>query len=105
MIRGTTPMIRMNVTNGGELDLTQVEDIYVTLRQGSTIITKKDGLEVDAQSVGFSFTQRESLKLKEGPAEVQINWVYVDPEDNVNRRAATRIQKIEISGQLLDEVI
>lgn len=105
MIRGTTPLIHLNIINGGELNLASVEDLYVTLRQGSTIITKQNDLVVDAQGVGFSFTQRESLKLKEGPAEVQINWTYTDPNDNIKRRAATRIQRIEISGQLLDEVI
>lgn len=105
MIRGTTPLIHMNIINGGELDLTEAEDLYITLRQGNTVITKRDELVIDAQSVGFSFTQRESLRLKEGPAEVQVNWIYVDPEDNVKRRAATRIQRIEIGGQLLDEVI
>lgn len=105
MIRGTTPLIHMNIINGGELDLTDAEGLYITLRQGNTVITKRDQLVIDAQGVSFSFTQRESLRLKEGPAEVQVNWIYVDPEDNVKRRAATRIQRIEIGGQLLDEVI
>ena len=105
MIRGTTPTICMNITNGGELDLTKAEDLYITLRQGQKMITKKDSVTVEAQSVSFSFTQREALSLKEGPADVQINWTYKDAVDGTTRRAATRINQIEISRQLLEEVI
>lgn len=105
MIRGTTPTICMNIVNGGELDLTRASDLYVTLRQGQTVITKKEGVKADAQSVSFSFTQREALKLHEGSAEVQINWTYRDAVDRSKRRAATRVAEIQISRQLLDEVI
>lgn len=105
MIRGTTPTIHMNITNGGDLDLTEAEELYVTIRQGNIVITKRDELEIVAQGVGFSFTQRESLRLKEGPADVQINWIYKDAADGKTRRAATRIKQIEISRQLLEEVI
>lgn len=105
MIRGTTPTITMNITNGGDLDLTKAEDLYVTLRQGQRIITKKCDVVVDAQSVSFYFTQRETLSLKEGPAYLQINWAYTDVVNKTKRRAATRIKQIQISGQLLDEVI
>lgn len=105
MIRGTTPTIHMNIINGDELDLTQAEDIYITLRQGQRIITKKDGIIVEAQSVSFYLTQRETLSLKEGPAYLQINWAYTDSIGKEKRRAATRIKQIQIGGQLLDEVI
>ena len=60
---------------------------------------------IDAQSISFSLTQREALSLKEGPAEVQVNWTYKDATDGSERRAATRIKQIEISRQLLEEVI
>lgn len=105
MIRGTTPTIHMNIINGGELDLTQAKELYLTLRQGQRLITKTTGLEISPQSVGFSLTQREALSLKEGPAEVQINWIYEDATDGTKRRAATRIKQIEINRQLLEEVI
>lgn len=105
MIRGTTPTITLKVINGGELDLTTVDDLYVTLRQGNRIINMKEGVLVDAQSVSFSFTQRETLSLKEGPADIQVNWTYIDADDGTTRRAATCIRQIEITGQILDEVI
>lgn len=105
MIRGTTPTIRLNVTNGGELDLTQSDELYVTLRQGQRLITKITGVKIEPQSISFALTQREALSLKEGPAEVQVNWTYKDAVDSTERRAATRIRQIEISRQLLDEVI
>lgn len=105
MIRGTTPTITINISNGDELDLTTAEDLYVTLRQGQRIITKKYDITVDAQSVTFCLTQREAFSLKEGQAEVQINWTYTDADDNTKRRAATQIKQIQIRRQLLDEVI
>lgn len=105
MIRGTTPTIQLNVTNGGELDLTQSDELYVTLRQGQRVITKITGVKIEPQSIRFTLTQREALSLKEGPAEVQVNWTYKDADDGTTHRSATRIQQIEITGQLLDEVI
>ena len=105
MIRGTTPIITLKVINGGELDLTTVDDLYVTLRQGQRIITLKEGVSVDAQSVSFYLTQREALSLKEGLADIQVNWIYKDADDGITHRSATRIQQIEITGQILDKVI
>lgn len=105
MIRGTTPTITINITNGGDLDLTTADDLYVTLRQGQRIITKKFDVTIDEQSVSFCLTQREAFSLEEGPAEVQINWTYTDADDNTKRRAATQIKQIQIRRQLLDEVI
>ncbi len=105
MIRGTTPTITMNITNGGELDLTKAAEVYVTMRQGQRVITKKNDLVVSAKSVSFYLSQRETLSLKEGPAYLQINWAYADAVNKTKRRAATKIKQIEIREQLLEEVI
>lgn len=105
MIRGTTPTITMNITNGGDLDLTKAAEVYVTMRQGQRVITKKNDLVVSAKSVSFYLSQRETLSLKEGPAYLQINWAYADTVNKTKRRAATKIKQIEIREQLLEEVI
>ena len=107
MIRGTTPTFTFTIVNE-TVDLTEAENVYVTIRQGSKEITKTgESLEVAARTVDVFLNQEESLSLSEAnPAEVQINWTYLDPIDNtIVRRAATKVKSIPIAKQLLKRVI
>ena len=107
MIRGTTPTFTFTITNE-TVDLTEAENVYVTIRQGSKEITKTgEDLEVAARVVNVFLNQEESLSLSETvDAEVQINWTYLDPVDNTTvRRAATKVKSIKVTKQLLKRVI
>ena len=107
MIRGTTPTFTFTI-NSQTLDLTEAQNVYVTIRQGSNEITKTgEDLDVSATVVSVFLSQEESLDLKETvDAEVQINWTYLDPVDNTRiRRAATKTKSIKVTKQLLKRVI
>ena len=107
MIRGTTPTFTFTIKSQ-TVDLTEAENVYVTIRQGATEITKTGSdLQVSQRSVDVFLDQEESLKLKENTsAEVQINWTYLDSGDNTTvRRAATKVKSIQIDRQLLKRVI
>ena len=107
MIRGTTPTFTFTIVNE-TVDLTEAENVYVTIRQGSKEITKTgEDLEVAARTVNVFLNQEESLSLSETvQAEVQINWTYLDPIDNtIVRRAATKVKSVSVTKQLLKRVI
>lgn len=106
MIRGTTPTFTFTIKSQ-TLDLTEAENVYVTIRQGGKEITKTgEDLEVAQKVVSVFLSQEESLSLVESPADVQVNWTYLDPLDGVTvRRAATVVKTINITKQLLKRVI
>lgn len=107
MIRGTTPTFVLTIQSQ-TLDLTQANNVYVTIAQGAKLIEKSgNDLEVGTKTVSVWLDQEESLKLNEGTnAEIQVNWTYLDPLDNETvRRAATKVKSIQISKQLLKRVI
>lgn len=80
--------------------------MYVSLVQGTTAIEKTgEDLDVAARTVGVWLTQEESLGLKEGTLDVQINWTYLDSDNVTVRRAATKTKSITITRQLLKRVI
>ena len=106
MIRATTPTFTFTVKDQ-TLDLTEATNIYATLAQGEkTIITKTDDDIVLTQprTVSVWLTQEESLSLVEGSMDVQLNWTYLDSDQNV-RRAATKTKTIQVTKQLLKRVI
>lgn len=104
MIRGTTPTDTITIKNPGDLDLTTVLDVYVTIRQGQVSITKTgEDLDVAKAAVSYCLTQQESLRFKDGAAEAQINWTYMD--NGGKKRAATKWLPIQIDKQLLERVI
>lgn len=106
MVRATTPTLTLTI-NDESVDLTAARNVYVTLEQNNTTITKTgEELEVDARVVKVWLSQTESLALTEGqPLNIQINWTYLDTDGVTVKRAATNVAKITITRQLLDEVI
>ena len=106
MIRGTTPTFTLTVTNGGDLDLTTAIDVFVTLKQKGTTVTKTGTeISVQAKAVSVWLEQKDSLRFVTGPAEVQINWTYMDAETHQKRRAATKVKTIIIAEQLLERTV
>ena len=102
MIIGTTPTLTLKLKRSYNIDLNQATQVYVTLKQGSTILTKSvpDIVLVDGRTVQFTLTQAESLNLVlDKNVEVQLNWIY--NVGNSIRRAATKVVTINLEKQLL----
>ena len=106
MVRATTPTLTLTI-NDESVDLTAARNVYVTLEQNNTTLTKTgEELEVEARVVKVWLSQTESLALTEGqPLNIQLNWTYLDTDGVTVKRAATNVAKITITRQLLDEVI
>ena len=106
MVRATTPTLTLTI-NDESVDLTAARNVYVTLEQNNTTLTKTgEELDVEARVVKVWLSQTESLALSEGqPLNIQINWTYIDADGVTVKRAATNVAKITITRQLLDEVI
>ena len=105
MIRATTPTFTFTIKDQ-TVDLSEAENIYVTLAQNSKTITKtgEDIEFTQPRTVEVWLTQQESLGLVEGGLEVQLNWTYEDASGNT-RRAATLPKTIQVTKQLLKQVI
>ena len=103
MRRFTTPALPMTVP----VDLTGA-DIYVTIKQGQRKL-QKTGADVvsvyDSESgkttLTVTLTQEETgAFLAEKSATIQVNWIFSD-----GTRSATNIKKIDVTENLLNEVI
>lgn len=99
MRRYTTPSIMLTLKG---VDITTY-DVYVTITQGGNSITVENP---PAQLVGcntvltVTLTQEQSAQFHAGMVDVQVNWV-----DIAGRRSATKIKRVGIDANLLDEVI
>lgn len=103
MRRFTTPSLHMPVP----VNLTGAE-VYVTIKQGQRKI-QKTGADVvsvyDSESgkttLSVTLTQEETgAFLAEKSATIQVNWIFSD-----GTRDATNIKKIDVSENLIAEVI
>lgn len=103
MRRFTTPTLPMSVP----VALTGA-DVYVIIKQGQRKLLKT-GADVvavyDSESgkteLSVTLTQEETgAFLAEKRATVQVNWIFPD-----GTRDATNIQQIDVSENLLSEVI
>lgn len=106
MINYTTPTISLTVES---VDLTG-NDVYVSLEQGKTELTKTGAdLIIDTETQGqqtdttitLTLTQTESASFDFGKSvSVQVNWINAS-----GVRDATEIKSISVMRNLLDEVI
>ena len=106
MIIGTTPTFTLKLKKSYDVDLTSVNNIYVTLQQGNILLTKTgtDITIVDAKTIQVSLTQSESLNFTiDKTINLQLNWTYVD--NGITKRAATKIITINLEKQLLKQAI
>ena len=98
--RGTTPTITLTFSDQ-TLDLTTATEVYVTLEQNGEIITKTgEDLTVSAQQIELALTQKETLGFAEGNLNIQVNWTTA-----ADQRACSNVKTIQMSKQLLEEVI
>lgn len=107
MIRATTPTFTLTIKSD-TLDLSEAENIYVSLAQGKCFYLEKSGDAIELtvpRTVEVWLSQEESISLAEGmPVEIQVNWTYLDGNGNV-RRAATKPKSVQVTKQLLKRVI
>lgn len=105
MIIGTTPIFTLRLKKNADVDLKAANNVYVTIKQGNTILNKK-GSEVtveDERTVKFTFTQAESLSLDiSKDVDLQLNWTFVS-SNGVLQRAATKVTSFKLEKQLLRE--
>ena len=106
MIPGCTHAVDLALDDR-TIDLNQASDVYVTLKQGGTVITITGAaLDIDGYRVTAYMTQENSLKLKDKAAvQVQINWLYTDQESHTVSRCASDLATIPVGEQLLRRVL
>lgn len=105
MIRYTTPILPLEVEG---IDLTENQDVYVTLKQGRITLTKKNSdltisydSEKELSTITFSLTQTESAAFNIDKAvDIQVNYI-----NSSQVRDATNIANIPVMRNLLDEEI
>ena len=105
MIRYTTPILPLEVEG---IDLTDNEDVYVTLVQGSIELTKRDSdltieysAETEISTITFSLSQEETAAFSLTKAvDIQVNYINAS-----GVRDATNIAIIPVLRNLLDKVI
>ena len=106
MIPYTTPTL--TITIQANVDLTEADEVFVTITQGGKTVTKT-GEDVAVSESGTAvscwLTQNESMTFKPGTAEAQVNWIYTDVETQTTRRAATDPVSVAIGQQLYKRVI
>ncbi len=105
MYRGTTPTYTFKTPE--DLDLSQMEKVYITFskKSGREIITKtNDDLVFEDGVVKVRLTQEESLSFPEGIALVQLNWLFRNENDELDR-ACSNILNIKTYNNLKDEIL
>ena len=106
MIIGTTPTFTLKLRKSTNINFHEVNNIYITLKQGTNILTKNssDIQIVDNTTLRFSISQAESLNFAiDKVIYLQVNWTYI--EGLITRRAATKVVEINLERQLLREVL
>ena len=99
MIQATTPTFILTLPD--TVDLSVVENIYFSLKQGVVSVMKSgDSVSVNGQNVSVYLTQAETLQFKRGSAELQLNWTYAN-----GSRACSNIVSINVGENLLKEVV
>ena len=96
MIRGTTPTLTLSVP--GENLTGKTVEVYIR-QEGALIVKAGDALSISGSSAGsaiaMKLTQRETLTLRGGWANVQVRWI--DSQGNVQ---ATDKARVKVSALL-----
>ena len=99
MVQATTPTLVLTLPS--DIDLSEAANVYVTIKQVGTVITKKgNAITIDGNKAYVPLTQAETVRFLGGNAAIQINWTYAD-----GTRAASKIVSVPVDGNLLQEVL
>ena len=100
MIRGTTPTFEITVSG---IELATARSIHVTLLQpgGKAMDFSGPSISIEGDVISVFLAQNRTLGLKSGiPLQIQVNGL-----DAVGSRWASEIVEINVTPQLLNEVI
>lgn len=103
MYRGTTPTLIFNLSKNTVLDLTDVDEIWVTLKLAPYIKTfERDRCVIDTEhkTVSVTLTQEETLELPVSKVSAQIRMLL-----NNGKALATNIVSINVNAILKEGVI
>lgn len=99
MYQATTPTFVLTLPN--EVDLTQAKTVMFSFRQGGFALDKSgNDLTVEPNTVSVYLSQAETVGLRNGLAQIQLNWAYDD-----GSRACTNIVNVSINPNLYEAVI
>ena len=98
MTRGTTPSYVITIKD--DVDLSEVTDLYVTLKQSETSKVTRKNAELEGKAITLTLTQEETLLFKEGEAELQVRGKFSD-----GVAFATKVIRVPVNRVLYDEVI
>lgn len=99
MVQATTPTFTFTFPNS--IDPSTFQKIVFSLTQNDIEFEKTDeSLKIEGQTISVLLTQEETLSLRVGEAELQLNWLYAD-----GTRACSDINKITITKNLLQEIL
>ena len=101
MIRGTTPDYILSI-DGHDLSN---KTVFVTIRQGQIKITKSNqelsiSTDSEGSTIAFVLSQKDTLALQEGNAEVQVRFI-----DSDGVALATEIAPVQVKRVLYERVI
>lgn len=101
MIRGTTPDYILTIDGYDLSDKT----VFVTISQNGQKLTKTNSelsiaADESGSTIAFVLSQRDTLRLKVGSAEVQVRFIDAD-----GTAWATEIATLTVSKVLLERVI
>lgn len=103
MIRGTTPTVVLKLNNT-DINLTELKNIYITIRQGEdTILTKKSGevgLLVEDNTIELYLSQKETLNLRPGVAQIQLRGITHGDEAFATNIVEVKVKDILLEGEI-----
>lgn len=106
MIQWTTPTITLTINGVRGLDLSEAQEVIVTLIQGSTQYDKTGSdLEIEGNTISFALSEAETAALAADLSVLcQVNWTWTNADETLGR-GATNIIKIPIGKQLYQEAM
>lgn len=102
MYRGTTPTLKIKVKGA---DLSIFKNIYVTIRQGNTEVTKESEkgqlrINIETNVISMPLTQEDTLKFSRGHVDIQMRGITEN-----NRAVASNIKMWSMNRILKEGVI
>lgn len=95
----TTPTFILDYHDA--VDLSRAEHIYVTIKQGTRVITKSDDeLTIEDGKIYVYLSQQDSARFTAGDASIMANWTYTG-----GQRGALKETKITLDRNLLPQVL
>lgn len=97
MTRGTTPTLRIKVVG---IDVTELDELYLTIKQGKTEITKRESdISTDAENnkILVPLSQQETLRFNDGFVSIQLRAITV-----MGNAIASTIKTIPLSHILME---